>query len=141
MGAMPILRISYDLNLKLSYGIGICITNGNDLTSGYSGPYYLYSKSIFKKRSNHSIGFQEGSQGGWASSQICINIMNLKRDNNSNDISEDGLDNDEDGLTDGEDDDESEDDDAEEEDFEEDDDEDDLDLEDEEDDIVVEETS
>ena len=87
MGAMPILRISYDLNLKLSYGIGICITNENDdVTSGYYGPYYLYSKSIFKKRSNHSIGFQSGSQGGWASSQIGINIMNLKRDNNSNDI-------------------------------------------------------
>ena len=65
MGAVPILRISYDLNLKLSYGIGICITIGEvDFSEGgYRGPYYLYSKSIFKKRSNHSIGFQEETDG------------------------------------------------------------------------------
>ena len=85
MGAVPILRISYDLNLKLSYGIGICITIGEvDFSEGgYRGPYYLYSKSIFKKRSNHSIGFQWGN--GWASGQLGVNFMNIKRSDNLND--------------------------------------------------------
>ena len=85
MGAVPILRISYDLNLKLSYGIGICITIGEvDFSEGgYRGPYYLYSKSIFKKRSNHSIGFQGGN--GWASGQLGVNFMNIKRSDNLND--------------------------------------------------------
>lgn len=84
MGAVPILRISYDLNLKLSYGIGICVTIGEvDLAEGYRGPYYLYSKSIFKKRSSHSIGLQGGN--GWASGQLGVNFMNIKRSDNLND--------------------------------------------------------
>ena len=85
MGAFPILRISYDLNLKLSYGIGIFITiEGDPFTEdGFNGPYYMYSKSIFKKRTNHSIGFQGGN--GWASGQLGVNFMNIKRSDNLND--------------------------------------------------------
>ena len=88
MSIVPILRISYDLNLKLSYSIGACISNDDIFDGsggGYFGPYYMFSKSIFQKSSTTSMGFQFGA-GGWASSQIGINIMNLIRADNSNDI-------------------------------------------------------
>ena len=77
LGIIPILRISYDLNLKLSYGIGLCINGGDYAGSEYRGIYFMHSKSFFGKSNNTSLGLQSGVAGGFVSSQLGINKMNI----------------------------------------------------------------
>ena len=75
---IPLIRISYDLNLGFTFGFGI---NYAQIENGgiYNGIYSIYT--ISKHGNNIAIGNQAGV-GGFISSSIAINRMYLKKQKN-----------------------------------------------------------
>lgn len=73
----PLLRISYDYNLGLSYGLGVAIIKFDGGIG--QGPYFLYSYSREKESYNFSLGHFAGV--GFASFRYGVNYMITDNEN------------------------------------------------------------
>ena len=73
---VPMIHLTYDLNLKFSAGGGAAVGKRNP--NAFNGAYAAYTYSLSKRGNNISVGAYTGV--GWATGRIGINRMFIKSD-------------------------------------------------------------